>query len=328
MAHQRSLFLRPLFCLMAAGVQLAACSGGRPPEPVRPITILTGGTGGAYYPLGTALANIYNSKIPGLNASAVATVGSVFNVQAIQAGHADIAFSQGDVAYFAYRRSLELEPRARASSQLLSIAALYVNTVQIVARRSSGIRRVSDFRGRRVGVGGEMGSGTETAARTVIESYGLTYKDVKAEFLSFSDVAKKIEADQLDVAFIVASYPVSAITEINTLVGVRLIPVESAAAHRIRSQFPFFKRVVIPRGTYRGQEDEVDTVGVDNLLICRGTLPEALVYRLTQMFFLSLPDLVKGDAAARLIDVDQAPATPIPLHPGAARFYRERELFR
>ncbi len=290
------------------------------------VTILTGGTGGAFFPLGSDLAALYSERLEGVSATAVATVASVFNVQAIQAERGDLAFAQADVAYRAYRRGLN--PPDAPYSRLRSMAVLYVNTVQIFARHGSNIRTVGDLRGQRVGVGGEPGSGTETAARTVLESYGLGYEDLKPEFLPFADLATRFERGALDAGIIVASFPISALTEINDAAELRLIPVDADAIHRIRSRFPFFKPVVIPRDTYRGQQGDVHTIGVDNLLVCRDSLPEELVYVMTRTFFQALPNLAAHHAAARMIHAAEAPAPPIPLHVGAARYYRERELIQ
>jgi uncharacterized protein len=202
---------------------------------------------------------------------------------------------------------------------------LYVNTVQIVARRDGAIRTVPDLSGRRVGVGAP-GSGTEVAARIIIEGHGLQYGDVRPDFLSFSEVAAQLQDRTLEAGFIMASYPVSAITDAAMTVGVRLIPVDRAAIDRIVPAYPFFRPVLIPANTYRDQMEEIETLGVDNLLVCREDLPETLVYELTRVFFASLPDLAGAHAAARLIDPAQAAPTPIPLHPGAERYYREQRL--
>ncbi|MPY90836.1 MAG: TAXI family TRAP transporter solute-binding subunit [Luteitalea sp.] len=294
-----------------------------PDEPVRLLTIATGGTAGAYYPLGGALARLYTDAIPGVTASAQATVASVFNVQAVEQRKVDVAFTQGDVAYLAYTSGTQTIPRPHAN--LRGMAVLYVNTVQIVARADGAIRRVRDLRGRRVGVGAP-GSGTEVAARIIIEAHGLNYGDVKADFLSFAEVAAQLQDRTLDAGFLVASYPVAALTDAATTVGVRLLPIDRDASARIREEYPFFKPVVIPTGTYRGLDRDLTTLGVDNLLVCRADLPDALVYRLTRVFFESLGELGNAHAAARTVDPKQGRSTPIPLHPGAARYYRELEL--
>jgi TRAP transporter TAXI family solute receptor len=133
---------------------------------------------------------------------------------------------------------------------------------------------------------------------------------------------------QLDAVVMVTSYPVPAITAVFDPAEHALLSLDASAVHRIRSRFPFFKSVVIPASTYRGQVSDVQTIGVDNLLLCLDSLPDALVYDMTRLLFEELPRLAKEHVTARMIDTEQAPATPIPLHRGAARYYRERELFQ
>ena len=301
-----------------------ACSKPPAPSPTT-VTILTGGTGGSFYPLGAALADIYSSKISGLRAVAQSTVASVFNVQAIQQGKADVAFTQGDVAYFAYRRGTEENPRPH--TKLRGIAVLWVNTVQLVVPRSSDIHSVGDLIGRSVGVGSPA-SGTQIVARLVIEGHGVDYGAVQAEQLSFSEAVGRMENKTLDAGFVVASYPVSAVTAMNSAFGVRLIPVGRPSVDRIQRDYPFIRPITIPAGTYEGQGTDLSTLGVDNILVCREDLPEELVYNLTRVLFESLGALSLSDAGARLIDPEDGPTTPIPLHPGAARFFREREILR
>jgi TRAP transporter TAXI family solute receptor len=304
---------------------LAGCQEQPQPAARVPVTILTGGTGGSFYPLGAALAEMYTKQIPSIQASAYSTVASVFNVQAIQQAKADVAFTQGDVAYFAYRRGTEEIPHPH--TRLRGIAVLWVNTVQLVVPKDSDVRRVGDLVNRRVGVGSPA-SGTQIVARLVIEGHGLDYSAVRSEQLSFAEAVGRMENRTLDAGFVVASYPVSAVTDMNSTVGVRLIPVERLNVDRMRSDYPFIKPMIIPAGTYRGQESDLNTLGVDNILVCREDLPEELVYQLTKVLFESLGQLSESDAGARLVDPEDGPTTPIPLHPGAARYYREREILR
>jgi len=309
-----------------ATIAVAGCGAGSREKPSRIfITIATGGTGGTYYPLGGTLAQIWSTTVPGVNASAQATVASVFNVQAVEQGKADVAFVQGDVAYFAYNQGTPAVPAPH--TKLRAMAVLYTNTVQILARRDSDIHRIEDFRGRRIGVGAP-GSGTEVVAKIIIEAHGLKYEDVRVDFLSFNEVSAQMQDRTLDGGFISASYPVSAITDVNMSVGVRLISLDPGAVAQIRSQYPFLKPMVIPRDVYNGQDQDIQTIGMDNLLICREELSEDLVYRLTKAFFDGLPQLVAVHVAAKAIDPEQGPSAPLPLHPGAARYYRERELVR
>jgi len=175
---------------------------------------------------------------------------------------------------------------------------------------------------------GAPGSGTEETARLIIESYGLRYSDLRADFSSFGEIAEQMQKGRLDAGFIVANYPVPAIIEIGEASGMRLIPMDREMINRSGGRYLFFRPLVIPAGTYRDQAADVTTLAVDNVLICREDLDENLVYALTKTLFDALPDLVQTHVAAKAVSVEGGPATPLPLHPGAARFYRERELLQ
>jgi len=308
---------------LALVVLTPACHKSEPTPPV-PLTILTGGPAGSFYPVGRELARVYNETLSSVRANTVSTAGSA-KVFEVQHDRADIAFTQADVAYTAYWRGTERDPAPH--DHLRGIAVLWVNTVQVVARNDSGIYSFEDLRGRRVGVGGK-GSVTERAARIVIEGHGMTFGDLVPEFQSFPDLVAEMLHGSVDAGFMMASYPVSILEDLNIRVGIRLLAIEPDVANHIRSSYPYMRRVTVPAHTYTNQVEDVATVGIDNLLVCRDDLPDALVYQLTKTLFQSLPMLAKGDPAARLIDPDQGPTTPIPLHPGAARYYREREILR
>lgn len=316
----RTLIMRRLTTIAGALALVVAAGCGAPAERTF-LTIATAGTGGVYYPLGGALAQIYSAALPGVNASAQSTVGSVFNVQAVQQGRADVAFTMGDIAWFAYEQGTDSDPTPHR--KLRTLAVLYQNTVQIVARRDGPLHTIADLRGQRVGVGAP-GSGTEVSARVVIEAHGLSYADVRPDYLSFAEVAAQMQDRTLDAGVVTASFPVSAITDASMTVGVRLLPVSDEALARIRAQYPFFTRVTIPAGTYRGQDEDVPTVAVENLLVVSEDLDEQLAYDLTRLLFESLEELGRTHAAAKEIDVADAATAPIPLHPGAERYYRER----
>jgi TRAP transporter TAXI family solute receptor len=312
--------LSAAFLLCAA----AACRTAPAPAPVQTILIASGQAGGVFYPLGQALARIYSAGIPGVRALAEPTVGSVFNVRQVQLGKADLAFTQSDIAYLSYQQPSDAA--AAPKHKLRGIAVLNVNILHILGR-GAVVRSVEDLRGRHVGLGA-AGSGTEVAARIVVEGHRLQYGDLKAEFLPFSDVASRLRDGTLDAGFVAVSYPAAAITAATASPDVHLVPITREVMQRIRGQYPFLKPTVIPSHTYAGQNTDIETVGVDNLLVCREDLSEELVYQLTKAFFAALPELARVHAAAMLIDPEQALATPIPLHAGAARYYREREILQ
>lgn len=308
-------------CLLAL---TAACSPPPPPAPPTALTLVTGGRGGAFYALGPALAAYWSEHIPGL-VPRVEPGGSGRNVEALEDGKADVAFTQADIAYAAYSRGTEADQRPHA--QLRAIAVLWMNTVHVAVPKNSQVRTVDQLRGRRVAVT-SRGGGTETLARVVLGAYGLSYADIVPEFGPFVSSIDQMREGGTDAAFVVAGVPAVAITEMSDRPGVRLLPIARERIATMRAQYPFLQPLVVPAGTYPGIDEAVDTLGVSNLLTCRRDLDERLVYQLTKALFEAVPHLEAAHPVARLIDPDEAPATPIPLHPGAARYYREREITR
>jgi hypothetical protein len=248
------------------------------------------------------------------------SAGSVANVEALQRGDADIGLSYADVAYMAFVGRLEGRPQA--FSELRGIAVLELTPVHLVVRANSGIRDAAGLRGRRVGVG-LPGSGSALTADIVLAAIGIDASSARLEPLRYVDAGNRLAAGTLDAMFVTGGDPLASVRA-STGAGARLVPLAGPAIERLRHDYPFFRPTVIPGGTYPGHPDPIQTIGVDNLLVCRRSLDEALAHDLTARFFEGLPSL----SMLTLMDLDQAPATPIPLHDGAARYYRERELSR
>jgi len=289
---------------------------------VRHLTIATGGTGGIYFPLGGALARIYTESLPGINASAQATAGSLFNCGAVERGQADIAFSMADVAYQAYHQGTDVQPEPYR--HLRAMVPFYDNVVQLVTYRDSSIETVSDLRGKRVGVGAP-GSGTEFNARRVLEAYGIGFDDIEADYLSFSEIVQQLKNQTIDAGFINSNYPVSSIMDLDASVGVKLVPIEPEKAEAIRALDPNYFPTLLPGGTYTSIQEDIPTMGVSNLLICREGLEEELVYRLTRLLFEKRAELEATHQAAGRLSLERWREVTIPLHPGAERFFREQE---
>jgi TRAP transporter TAXI family solute receptor len=314
---------------LAAGFIGALCAlGCRPAPQVHAAPALvrfsTGTPGGGFYPLGEGLARAYQRSLGAVDLQIHPSAGAVTNVEAIQRGDADLGFAFADVAYVAYVGRL-----AGASGpfdRLRGIAVMQLTPVQLVVRRDPRIREVVDLRGRRIGVG-PPGSGTALTAGLVLEAFGIAASAVQAETLQFNDAAARLVRGTLDAMFDAAIYPAESVMAA-TRAGARIMPLTGGPIERLRHDYPFLRVTVIPRDTYPGMSSAIRTIGVDSLLICRRDLDETLVYDLTRRFFEALPSLSSSLGALRFMDLDQAPATPIPLHDGAARFYRERELLR
>ena len=313
-------------CGLTAAAACHSTDAATPTSAAKTIVFVTGPPTGAYNPLGTALADVYARTIPGVHFTAVAAdgpTGAASNAAWLEQGKADLAFSRSDIAYLAFRNGVPED--ARPYGHLRSMAVLYTNVVHIMVRRDSGIRRAEDIRGHRVQMPEDP-----TASRLtllVLEALGLTPQDVQVRPL-LPGAGGSMALRDAEVRVFAAAYPLASIEASGPPGGIRLLSLTPEAVDHLRSAFPFFKPATIPKGTYTDQDDDLITVGIDGLLLCRDDLPEALVYEMTRSLFDALPSLARSQPSARLINVNRAPTTPIPLHPGAARYYRERDLFR
>jgi len=310
-------------------ISLVAVMGGCQVEPAqKPTTTLTiaaGSADGVYYSVGKALAAAYN-RLPGVQARAELGEMSSQNVEKIETGAADLSFDGAGHAYLAFKHGTQVDRRPH--ERLRAIAVLFSTAVHIAARRGSGIRGVEDFRGKRIAVG-SRGSSTEEASLLVLESYGLNYDSFMPVFPLNRDLATDAREGILDGFFQFTPLQHAVMTEVIGSLDFQLIPITREKIADIQERSPFLlKSTRISAGTYRGQTEDVMTVGTDILLLCREDLPDQLVHDLTRTLFAAAPELAAAHPAAAGIDPDRGPAASIPLHPGAARYYRERELLR
>jgi uncharacterized protein len=297
-----------------------ACHQTQPPPARRVLRLTTGTPGARFQPLGQALAAAYATAFPGVDVRSRESDGSVANVDILQRGEADVGLSYADVAYMAYVG--RLGGRQRPFTDLRGLAVLELAPVHLVVAARSPIMDATGLRGQRVAVG-PAGSGSALTAQIVLKALGIEAPAVRVESLRYNEAAARLAAGTIDALFVTGTDPVDAVLT-STTGGARLLPLSGRAIDKLRHDYPFFRPTVIPGGTYPGHPASVHTIGVDNLLVCRRGLDEAMAHDLTRAFFSALPLLPMPN----FVDLEQAPATPIPLHEGAARYYRERELFR
>ncbi|MGH9162394.1 MAG: TAXI family TRAP transporter solute-binding subunit [Vicinamibacteraceae bacterium] len=311
--------------LVLLAVTAAACRGAAQKGlEQRTIRLTTGWPGGFFNPLGRALVSIYSKAMPDLAFQVVPSGGAINNLELLQRGEADLGVAFADVAYLAFVG--RLDKRSIPFDHLRAVAVLQPTAVHVLVRPSLHITSIHHLRGRRVALG-PSGSGTAATAVVLLEAFRLSPADVHGQHLPFMDAANQVSAGQLDAAFVSAGYPVESVQRA-TRAGADLLEVSGPVVERLRANYPFLRAVLIPSGTYPSLRRAVHTVGIHTVLACSADLDEMVVYRLTKTFFAALPELAVRVGALRRVDLARAPATPIPLHSGAARYYRERELFR
>jgi uncharacterized protein len=302
--------------LLAASALLAAS----PALAQEQLSIATGGTGGVYFPMGGGIAEVINAHVEGYSATAEVTGASVENMGLIATGDADIAFSLADTVLQAYEGTARFE--GQQLDMVRGLASVYANMVQIVALEGSGITTLEDLRGKRVSIGAP-GSGTEVNAQAILNANGITYDDIDEQRLNFNETADALANGDIDAGFWSVGAPTSSILNLATTHSVTLIELTDNQIAAARAADPAFARTTLPTGTYNGV-DATTVLGVPNVLVVSSEMSDDLAYAITMALFDNIAELRAAHPAANETTVEfTMSATPIPLHPGALRYFEE-----
>jgi TRAP transporter TAXI family solute receptor len=309
--------------LAAGAVALSLAVGAVPAKAQEFINVLTGGTSGVYYPLGVALTEIYGDTIEGARTQVQSTKASVENLNLLQQGKGEIAFALGDSVMLAWEGNTEVGFPGKLD-KLRGIAAIYPNYIQIVASEESGIKTLEDLKGKSLSVGAPA-SGTELNARAIFEAAGMSYEDLgKVEYLPFAESVELIKNRQLDATLQSAGLGVASIRDLSTSVPITMVAVSPEIVEKVGA--PYIS-VTIPAGTYEGQTEDVQTAAVGNMLVTHADVSEETAYQMTKQLFENLDKMTAAHAAAEAIKLESATeGMPVPLHPGAERYYKEKGL--
>jgi len=285
------------------------------------INILTGGTSGVYYPIGVGLSQLYSNGIEGSKTSVQATKASVENLNLLQAGRGELALALGDSVADAWNGVEEAGFKAPLK-KLRAIAGTYPNYIQIVASKESGIKTLADLKGKTISVGAPK-SGTELNARAIFKAAGLSYDDMaKVEFLPYAESVELIKNRQLDATLQSSGLGMAAIRDLAATLPITFVSVPADVTAKIGNAA--YQPASIPAGTYDGQDADVPTVAITNILVSHEDVSEEVAYQMTKLMFDNLERLGNAHSAAKDIKLETAAKNlPIPLHPGAERFYKE-----
>ncbi len=307
-------------CLAAAAM---SCALAFAPAAARAefVNVLTGGTSGVYYPLGVAISKVIGEKVPGTRPSVQATKASVENLNLIQQGKGEVAFTLADSLADGAAGKEEAGFKAPLT-KVRALGGIYPNYIQIVASKDSGIKTIADLKGKRLSVGAPK-SGTELNARAILNAAGLKYDDLgKIEYLPFAESVELMKNRQLDATLQSAGLGVASIKDLANSVPIVVVEVPGAVIDKIGA--PYLK-TTIPAGTYEGQSADVATAAVPNFLVTRSDLKDDEVYAITKAIYENLPELAAAHSAAKSITLANAmKGSPVAFHPGAEKFFKEK----
>ncbi|MDW7710005.1 MAG: TAXI family TRAP transporter solute-binding subunit [Deferrisomatales bacterium] len=287
------------------------------------ISVATGGTGGVYYPYGGGMAEIVNKHVAGVEAVAEVTAASVENVRLVDRGESAIGLVMGDTAFQAFAGT---ERFTGDTKNIRTLFVMYPNQLHIVVRKGSGIAKVSDLKGKRISMGAP-GSGTAVQAEAVLSALGLGKRDYRPSFLSFNETADALKNRTIDAGIWSVAPPTSSIMDLATTHDIEVLSFSDEELEKIHKAYPYYSKYEIPGGLYRGVDRPVPNPSVWNVAIVSADMPEELAYELTKAIFENHSELVRVHRAAE----DTRPKasvvnSPIPLHPGAARYLTEQGL--
>lgn len=324
-----------LVCLLVVAL-FAGCGGGggekpkdsNAPAPAGKTTQLllaTGGTAGTYYPLGGAMAQIFNTKIANMNVTAQATGAAIENVRLINKKEADLAIVQSDIMDYAFKGA---EVFKEKMPDIRAIAILYPEIIQVVVPGESDIKGIEDFKGKKISVGAP-GSGNEANSRQIFEAYQMDYKMLTPNYLSYAESAERFKDKQIDAFLFTTGAPNSAIQEIATSQSIRMLAIPDDKIAAITQKYPFLAPATVPANTYKGQTADVKTVAVQAALIANKGISDEIVYNITKALFENQAALAQAHAKGKELSLEKAiKGISIPLHPGAEKYYKEKGLIK
>lgn len=285
--------------------------------------LATGGTAGTYYPLGGAMAQIWNSKL-GYNVTAQATGASVENLKLLDKKEVELALTQNDIAEYAAKGIEAFKDNPLNSAR--GVATLYPEVIQIIVPADSPIKSIKDLKGHKVSVGAP-GSGNEANARQILETFGLTYKDIQPFYLSYAESADQFKDNHIDVIMLTTGAPNAGIQDVAAVKKIRVLGMSDEEIKALQAKYPFFSPFTLKANTYQGQTTDVNTVAVQAILVAHKDLPDDVVYNLTKTLWENQASLAQANAKANYMDPkNPVKAITIPLHPGAVKYYKEQGI--
>ncbi len=316
-------FIFLILVISALTFIVAGCSGGTPSEDesgsVERISIATGGTGGTYYPYGGSMADVINKNVQGIEAAAEVTGASVENARLLENGQTQLALMMNDVLF----KATNGEEPFKGKLGLRTLFEMYPNVQHVVTLKDSGIQTIEGLKGNKVSVGAP-GSGTESMAKGVLGSLGITYDAFEVLRLSFAENTQGLRDGVIDVGIWSVGAPTSSVMDLATTHDIRIINFSDSEVNKVVSALPYYNKMVLPAGTYQGQDEDVTTIAVWNTVAVNKDMPEETAYNIVKAIFEHVDTLIQVYPGAKLTTPENLVNNAVaPLHPGVIKYLEE-----
>lgn len=315
-----------ILLVVALIVPVFAAGGGEKAPAKTVINFPTAATTGAVYPLGAAIANMWNTKVPTVRASAQASAGGIENLNLIADGEAQMGVAVTSIMYESFTGTGSFE--GRANPNLRVMIGLYYNPNQVVVAKNSGVNSLNDLVGKSF-ASGAPGSTTEVETAIHLKELGVNYPDaLKVQYIGFTEAIDLMRNKQIDGAWIMAGIPNAAVTEMLSTAGGKLLPFEPALIDSLNARLPWYGPYTIPANTYPGQDEDILTSAIKITICTDARVSDDVIYELTKAFWENIDDLKATQAPLKYTTLEETvlDLAGLPIHDGAARYYKERGL--
>ncbi|RKX75967.1 MAG: C4-dicarboxylate ABC transporter substrate-binding protein [Spirochaetes bacterium] len=318
-----------VFALFVIGVTSVLWAGGAQEEKrteekrktvTRYVVHATGGTAGTYFPIGGGMAELQNKYMEGVKASAEVSGASLENCRLVEKNEAQFAQANASAVYMAYYGK---EPFKQELKNIRAVMSMHPSFIQFVVFKESGITTFEDLKGKKVNVGPPGGS-TFVSSWDLLKTYGFKEDDINAVYLTFADAVTAMKDGNLDCAVVSSSIPNPAVTDLSVTRNIRLLEAKEEVLDKLIEKYPYYSKAKIPGGVYKGVDYEIWAMSVMNVVICNKDLEEQFVYDSLKLWFDHKDYLLDVHPIIRYMTLETAPNVPIPLHPGAERFFKEK----
>lgn len=318
-----------LACVLLISFIFTACSSSQPSQPAQPakpetpkvtqMGIATATIGGAYYPMGQAIANVVNNHYKAVQLTAEVTNGALENNRLLDGGESAFAITNADLGFFAANG---LKPYDKKMN-IASVGNLHPSVFHIITLANSPIKSISDFKNKKIAVG-PAGGATIGLLENVLAEYGMTIKDVKPSYLPYTDGFTQLSDGNVDIALAVSGYPAAAVMEVSTTKKIKFIEPGEAEFKKLLEKFAYYSQVAVPKDVYK-LDNDAKAIGIKNLFVCSKDLDNDTVYNVAKALYENVNELIENNKVAAQMDVSTLSETSVELHPGAKKYFDEKK---